>query len=58
MAVLELLGIGARQEVLLEGVLADMVGSDGGDGGGVDDRIFGSLGGHVCYLVRIIEEVF
>jgi hypothetical protein len=48
-AVLELLGIWARLEVLLEGVLADMVGSDGGDGGSVDKSFFGSLGGHGCY---------
>lgn len=57
-SVLELLGIGPRLEVLLEGVLADMVGSDGGDGGGVDERIFGSLGGHVCYVVSRIGDVF
>ena len=46
MAVLELLGVGARLEMLLEGVLADMVGSDGGDGRGIDERVFRSLGRH------------
>jgi hypothetical protein len=45
-AILELLRVGASLEVLLEGILADMVGSDGGDGRRVDERVFGALSSH------------
>lgn len=47
MAFLELLWVRTRLEMLLEGVLADMVGPDGGDGRGVDEGIFGALSSHV-----------
>jgi hypothetical protein len=53
-AILEFLGIGARLEVFLEGVLADMVGSDGRDGGCIDKWLFRSLGSHICNIFRII----
>jgi len=46
-AVFEFLGIGAGLKVFLEGVLADVVGSDGGDRGRINEGLVGSWSGHV-----------
>lgn len=55
MPVLELLGVGAVLEVLLEGVLADMGSwSDGRDGSLVDDCVAVRLS-HVCGILVFVR---